>query len=172
MTALVLLLVLIAVPIAEIAVLIEVGGLIGTPATIGLIIATAVAGTALIRLQGLGVITQIRRGLEHDRPTLLPLVDGLFLLVSGVLLLTPGFVTDAVGFALLVPPLRRLIARSAWRWLSRRGDGAGDIHAVQRPGDRPAPADIEGRFVDLGTRPSGRRRPGAPPSPWSDGPDT
>jgi len=121
MAALALLIALIAVPIAEIAVLIEVGGAIGTTATIGAIVLTAIAGTALIRHQGLGVIADIRRGVEAGSPSLAPLMEGLFLLLAGAFMLTPGFITDAAGLALLVAPLRRALARAAWLRIARRG---------------------------------------------------
>jgi UPF0716 protein FxsA len=166
MAGLALLMALIAVPIAEIAVLIEVGGAIGTAATIGAIVLTAIAGTALIRHQGLGVIADIRRGLEAGSPSLAPLIDGLFLLIAGAFMLTPGFITDAVGLALLVPPFRRTLARAAWLRIARR------THIVTgggRPGgtrhDSGAGGEIEGRFVDLGTRPDAEGPES--PSPWS-----
>lgn len=192
MGAIAILILLIAVPVAEIALLIEVGGLVGTWATIGLIIATAVAGTALIRWQGLGVIADIRRGIETESPSLDPVIAGLCLLVAGALLLTPGFLTDGVGFILLVPPARRTIARGIWRWFTRHGHVASysrtgrfdagpgrsghggpgnDAPGKGTPGsggDRHGDV-IEGTFVDLG-RGKGSDK-GNPESPWSNGPD-
>ena len=156
---------LIGVPIAEIAVLIEVGSVIGTAATILLIVLTAIVGTALIRHQGLGVVAEIKSGIEANAPTLLPIMDGLFLLIAGALLLTPGFITDALGFAFLIPPVRHSIAHIAWRWLIRNGHlttqrwGSGNDHRHQG-------VEIEGEAVDLGTNPGPHDR--NPDSPWSD----
>ena len=156
---------LIAVPIAEIAVLIEVGSVIGTIATVLLIVLTAVVGTALIRHQGLGAVAEIKAGIEANAPTLRPIMDGLFLLVAGVLLLTPGFITDAVGFAFLIPAVRHSIAHIVWRWLNRSGHLTtrrwGPINENQRQD-----VEIEGEAVDLGTRPGAGKRD--PDSPWSD----
>lgn len=158
MAALVLLIAFVVVPVAEIYVLIEVGGVIGTVPTIGLIILTAVVGTALIRHQGLGVIAEVRRGIDAGAPPITPLIDGLFLLAAGVLLLTPGFLTDTVGFLCLVPPLRRAAAGALLRWLAEHG------HVTVATSRSPGPPDIEADFVDITPERDGRRDDGR--SPW------
>lgn len=101
----------IAVPIIEIALFIQVGGLIGLWPTLAIVIVTAVAGTALVRTQGLATLQRLRENLARGSDPVGPIAHGALILVAGVLLLTPGFFTDAVGLALLVPPVRqRLIA--------------------------------------------------------------
>lgn len=90
--------------------LIEVGGYIGTLPTIAAVMITAVIGVALLRRQGLATLTRGMGRLQRGELPAREMVEGLLLAVAGALLLTPGFVTDAVGFVLLTPILRALIA--------------------------------------------------------------
>lgn len=105
----VLFLLFIAVPLAEIYLLLEVGGIIGAVPTIGLVVLTAVAGAALVRAQGFSTILQVRKSMEAGEVPAVAIIEGIFLLVAGALLLTPGFLTDAIGFGCLIPPLRRAL---------------------------------------------------------------
>ena len=102
-----LFLLFIVVPLVEIYLLLEVGGIIGAVPTIGLVVLTAAAGATLVRAQGFSTIRQVRRSMEAGEIPAVAIVEGIFLLVAGALLLTPGFLTDAVGFGCLIPPLRR-----------------------------------------------------------------
>ncbi len=90
--------------------LIEVGGYIGTLPTILLVMVTAVIGVALIRRQGLATLTRGMGRLQRGELPVREMVEGLLLAVAGALLLTPGFITDGVGFVLLTPITRALIA--------------------------------------------------------------
>ena len=104
-----LFLLLVAVPIIEIALFIEVGGMLGTWPTIGIVILTALIGSILLRQQGLKALGNIQgRLMSGDDPGRL-LADGAMILFSGALLLTPGFFTDAIGFLLLIPGVRALV---------------------------------------------------------------
>jgi UPF0716 protein FxsA len=110
------LLVFFVTPIVEMYLLIEVGGYIGTLPTVLLVMFTAVIGVALLRIQG---VTTLTRGMSRLQAGELPareVVEGLLLAVAGALLLTPGFVTDGIGFVLLTPMLRGIVAQ---RVLSR-----------------------------------------------------
>lgn len=107
-----LLLAFLFIPLIEIYLLIKVGGMIGALPTVGLVIFTAVLGAALLRHQGFHTVSEIQSQLQRGGLPAAPLIEGLFLLVAGALLLTPGFFTDAVGFAFLIPPVRRHLARS------------------------------------------------------------
>lgn len=107
----------VVVPIVEIFLFLQVGSLVGIPATIGLVILTAIAGTMLVRSQGLEVIAKIRQSADRGEAPVDALVQGACVLVAGVLLLTPGFATDALGFALLIPPVRALITGSIWKFI-------------------------------------------------------
>ena len=105
------------VPIVEIYLLIQVGGLIGALPTIGLVVLTAVIGAVLLRIQGLQTYLRFHRSLSAGRYPATEMLEGVALLVGGVLLLTPGFFTDAIGFVCLVPFTRRaLIAWSMARF--------------------------------------------------------
>ena len=110
-----LLLLLLTVPMIEIYILIEVGRAIGSVSTVTLVVLTAVAGAWLLRWQGLVTLARVRSAVERGEIPALELIEGLLLLITGALLLTPGFVTDAVGFAVLIAPLRRLVAITAAR---------------------------------------------------------
>ncbi|NOD65028.1 FxsA family protein [Ruegeria sp. HKCCD6109] len=99
------------VPIIEIALFIQVGGLIGLWPTLAIVVLTAVLGTVLVRTQGRMALVNLQRSFaELDDPTE-PLAHGAMILLSGALLLTPGFFTDAIGFALLVPGVRVAVFR-------------------------------------------------------------
>ena len=93
-------------PLIEIAVLIQVGGWLGLWPTLGLIILTAIAGTWMLRQQGFAVLTRAQKQIESGGIPLGEVFEGFCLVIAGALLLTPGFVTDAVGGALLFPPVR------------------------------------------------------------------
>lgn len=102
----------ITVPLLELYVLIRVGSDIGGLATIALCLLTAALGGLLIRLQGLGTLFDAQRRMAHGEFPAEHGLHGLMLGLAGILLFTPGFITDAAGFLLLVPPLRRwIIAR-------------------------------------------------------------
>lgn len=120
--AILLLAMFIAVPIIEIALFIEIGGWIGLWPTIGIVIATAFAGTTLLRLQGLAVLRRVQESANRNELPVQEVFDGLCLLVAGVMLLTPGFFTDAVGFLLFVPIFRRFAGAAIWRWMVRNGN--------------------------------------------------
>ena len=104
-----LLLLFVAVPLAEIYLLLEIGGIIGAVPAIGLVVLTAVIGAALVRAQGFSTIMRIRKNLDAGEVPAVAIIEGAFLLIAGALLLTPGFLTDAIGFGCLVPPLRRAL---------------------------------------------------------------
>lgn len=101
-----LFLLLVTVPIIEIALFLEVGGWLGTWPTIGIVVLTALLGSMLLRQQGLKALGNIQGRLLAGNDPGQMLADGAMILVAGVLLLTPGFFTDAVGFLLLIPGVR------------------------------------------------------------------
>ncbi len=104
------------VPVLELAVLIKMGTIIGTTNTIALILLTGVSGAALAKSQGLSLITRIQDDLQGGRLPAEDLLNGGFVLVGGVLLLTPGFITDILGFILLIPFTRNLCKK----WLRHK----------------------------------------------------
>ena len=106
-----LLLILLVLPFAEIYVLLKAGGAFGAGWVILATIATAVIGSAVLRWQGLKALNQLRSDMAGGTSPVEPVVDGVFLIIAAPFLITPGFITDAIGFALLVPPFRHMIAR-------------------------------------------------------------
>jgi UPF0716 protein FxsA len=130
--ALILFLLFLLTPLVEIAVFIKVGGLIGLWPTLGVVIFTAVLGAALWRAQGLSTWAKARASLDRGELPVREVTDGAFLLVAGALLLTPGLVTDSIGFLLLVPPIRRWLAKIILRYLRDHAE----VHVVNG-GGRP-----------------------------------
>ncbi len=104
-----LILAFITLPVIELMLLLRIGSWLGVLPTVLLVIVTGVIGAALARSQGIQVLTRMRQELASGRPPVASMVDGALVLVAGVLLLTPGVVTDAVGIALLLPPVRALV---------------------------------------------------------------
>lgn len=143
-----LFLLFLAVPLIEIALFIQVGGLIGLWPTLGIVVLTAILGTYLVRSQGLMALGQIRGSFERlDNPAE-PLAHGAMILFSGALLLTPGFFTDAVGFALLFPPVRRAV----FEYLRTRVR----VETMTYGATRPAPRDdgiIDGTYEEVPPKP-------------------
>lgn len=98
------------VPLLEIYILVKVGAVMGALPTILLCVFTAVLGAALLRLQGLQTLARVQTKLDQGEIPAVDLLSGLILLFSGLLLLTPGFFTDAIGFLCLVPRFREYLA--------------------------------------------------------------
>lgn len=96
------------IPVLEIYLLIEVGGHIGAFRTVLLVIGTGFAGAYLARVQGLQTLNRVRASLDQGRMPTEELLDALLILTAGIVLLTPGFVTDACGLLLLIPETRRI----------------------------------------------------------------
>lgn len=154
-----------AVPLIEIALFIQIGGAIGLWPTLLIVILTAILGTWLVRNQGEMALGNLRRSFsELDDPTE-PLAHGAMILFSGALLLTPGFFTDAVGFALLMPPVRSAV----FQYIRKRVN-------VQRfeMGQQPPFSDaqrydqsdnttIEGEYTEVDSP----KRPTHSPSGWT-----
>ncbi|MEW6380911.1 MAG: FxsA family protein [bacterium] len=123
-----LLILFITVPMIDLALLIKVGTMIGALNTILLTIMTGIVGAALARHQGLGVISRIRRELAGGHLPSDELLNGICILIGGFLLLTPGLLTDALGFALLIPPTRNLIKRYLRSRFQRKIESTFFIH--------------------------------------------
>lgn len=141
-----ILLAFIMVPIAEIAVFIKAGDLIGLWPTIAAVVLTAIIGTAMLRHQGLATLVRLRATMDRGELPVRELFDGACLLLAGALLLTPGFLTDAVGFLLLVPPVRALAGATLWHRMQRSGNFSvhvggmqGGMHGGMNGGARDGP---------------------------------
>jgi UPF0716 protein FxsA len=118
--AAVLIFLFLALPIAEIYVIIQVGGAIGLWPTLALLIVDGFVGAALARSQGRAAWERFNRALTAGRIPARETFDGAMIILGGALLLTPGFITDLVGFALLIPPTRDVVRAVLTRFAGRR----------------------------------------------------
>ncbi|SOH93274.1 UPF0716 protein FxsA [Monaibacterium marinum] len=128
---------LIAVPLIEIALFIQVGGLIGLFPTLATVLLTAVVGTWLLRKQGGGALRELQHILQTGGDPRGPLAHGALILVAGILLLTPGFFTDALGFSLLVPFIRDIVIRELAKRVTVAATHRAGAEAGRGPGMRP-----------------------------------
>lgn len=101
----------IVVPVVEMVILIQVGGLIGALPTVALVVLTAVIGVALLKREGMETLARLQKRLSVGELPTTELLEGVMLIVGGALLLTPGFVTDSIGFICLIPYFRRPLAQ-------------------------------------------------------------
>lgn len=144
----------VAVPVIEIALFIQVGGLIGLWPTLLIVILTAILGTALVRQQGALAMSQLRQSFSELNDPSEPLAHGAMILFSGALLLTPGFFTDAVGFLLLVPAIRTVVLRELRKRVKVQSFTMGQAHMSRQSADpfRPGvqdPGVIDGEWEEV-----------------------
>lgn len=137
-----LILLFITVPILEMAILIQLGEWLGLLPTLALVVLTGIAGATLARRQGLRVLLRIRAELAAGRMPVDKLVDGLLIFGAGVLLLTPGLLTDVVGLAVLLPGPRNWLKRTAGNRFSRAIDTGGLDVRLYREVHRQEPTDL------------------------------
>jgi UPF0716 protein FxsA len=107
----IILIAFIAVPIIEIALFIQVGGFLGFWLTMALVLITAFVGASLVRSQGVRTLLTVQQRLQQGELPAQQILEGVLLAVAGVLLLTPGFMTDLMGMVVLLPPSRAKIAQ-------------------------------------------------------------
>jgi UPF0716 protein FxsA len=144
----------ILVPIAELAVIIQVGQAIGVWWTIAILIADSVLGSLLMRSQGRATWRRFNEALRGGRVPAREVADGVMVIFGGALLLTPGFLTDIVGLLFLLPPTRALIRRVFLRQAMKRITVS--MAGVQVPYDARRSDDVEGTAVDVDSPPGGR----------------
>lgn len=163
-----LLVLFIVVPLIEIALFIEVGGAIGLGWTLAIVVATAVLGSFLVRQQGALALQDLRRSFEALGDPTEPLAHGAMILFSGALLLTPGFFTDTLGFALLLPPVRRWVFRKLRERVRVQSFTMGR-EAEWEAGPRSRGNDdvIEGEFEDVSPPKRPTHKPRGGPSGWT-----
>lgn len=115
-----LLIIFIIIPLIELAVILKVNSFIGLGWTLGLIILTAVVGVKLLRQQGISTLLRANQKMQQGQMPAQELAEGFLLALAGALLLTPGFVTDAVGFTLLVPATRKALVHKVIAFITPR----------------------------------------------------
>ena len=166
---------------------IEAGRLIGIVPTILLTFGTAIAGTFLMRVQGIATMNRIAQSVEKGEMPVAPVIDGMGIFVAGILLLTPGFLTDAFGLLLFVPPIRRAVGRWIFQKLARSGQVrfstlVRPVRRNRKPanpwaagGFKKADDVVDAEFETIDPdetdpeappRTAGRQRPNDPKSPW------
>ncbi|MEM9615864.1 MAG: FxsA family protein [Actinomycetota bacterium] len=172
----------IVLPVLEIYIITQVAGPLGWPLTIFLVIFVSLAGAWLVRREGMGVIRRLRDALESGRMPTKELADGAMIFFASALMLTPGFLTDAFGLALLIPPIRAVLRPPVIAFFRRRlnvqvanlggmaggmgggpfgaagaaGFGRGDVFDVDGTPvdeDEPGPAEDDGGTGSSGDRP-------------------
>jgi len=167
------LLILIALPLIEIAVMIKVGQWIGFWPAFGLVVATFIVGSLVLGRSGLTSALRVREALERGEPPVAAMVDSALVVLAAILLITPGFIADVVGMILLIPPIRRMLARVALRnafvvgdirkqpgpFSERKTGGAADADRSANMGTDATGPVIEGEFERLDERPVDQRRP-------------
>ena len=146
-----LFLIFVALPIVEIALFVVIGGEIGVLWTVTLVVLAAVIGFGVIRAQGLSALRRLQDSVDRGGDPVGPIADGALKVVAGLLLILPGFLTDALGLLLLLPPVRRaLIGHGAGRMTAR----AAGYARSRRPAE-PIEVDYEIVGEDPARRPPG-----------------
>lgn len=143
-----LLLLFMTVPLLELALLLWIGARIGVSLTVALILFTGALGAGLARFQGLATWARFQRALSAGRLPAQELLEGLLILIAGAVLLTPGVVTDAAGFLLLVPAVRRWLVKRVELQIRQRVVIRGDTTADRVETDEPEVVDVEFEVVD------------------------
>ena len=156
--ALLLVILLITVPLVELWLIIEIGGLIGVWPTIAILLVDSLLGAILLNRQGRAAWRRFNKALAERRMPHREVLDGVLIVLGGALLLTPGFLTDAIGLALLLPPVRVLVRKMFARRLSRRvsrGSAAFFTGATRR--NNSPTHDVDGTAEDVSDTPTSER---------------
>lgn len=150
-----------ALPLIEIALFVTVGGWLGLWLTLAIVLGTGTFGVMVIRWQGVHAVDGLRRAVQLRRDPMGQVADSALVVLAGVLLILPGFLTDSCGLLLLVPPVRRLMVQglSARVRVDTAGTGAG----MRRSG----PDVIDGEFFEIGQELPEDAPTGRPPSGWT-----
>ena len=168
-----LLLLLIAVPIAELYVIVQVAQFIGVIPTLVVLVVVSILGAWLLKREGAAAWRRVREALARGEMPATEVADGALVVLGGALLLTPGFITDAAGLLLLTPPvriaLRSGIRRLLWRWGRSRVGVVGTAGSVAR---HVYTSRVSSRKAPV--TPPSRHLPSSPPDPPDgvDSPDT
>ena len=153
-----LFLIFIIVPIIEIALFIQVGGFLGLWPTLAIVIFTAFAGSSLLRSQGLSTLARLQSSMTSGQDPSRDLAHGAMILIAGVVLLTPGFFTDAIGLLLMLPPVRDWVIKAGGARMAAKAN----IHVQRFDTDTPSKKDVvDAEYEDVTSD-----KPKSPPSGW------
>ena len=145
----ILFLIFVLVPILEIVIFIQIGNIIGLLTTVGIVFLTAIIGTILIRHQGLATLKKAQASLLISVLPIDEVFDGLCIVVSGALLLTPGFFTDFFGFFLLIPQIREIIRNIIGKIYDGSKKSTRPTYQQDRNKNNMAGSIIDGEFEDI-----------------------
>jgi len=141
------------VPLVELYLLIAIGRILGPVPTIGLVLLTGALGAWFARLEGARVIQRWQEAVARQELPKDGVIDGLLIFIGGLLLITPGILTDIAGLSMVMPPTRRVIARMVRAWLERQiAAGRVQVYAAGyngRPGTPPDVIEVEGEVVEV-----------------------
>ncbi len=141
-----LVLLFILVPTLELILLIKLGSVVGVLPTVAIVFFTAVLGASLLRREGFSTLMKARQRLDSGQVPANELVEGALLVMSGAFLLTPGFITDTVGFACLVPSLRRQMAAAILKRVTLQMGSVAMTTSASGPAAQSRDNVIEGEF--------------------------
>ena len=151
----------VALPIAEIAAFVIVGGWIGVLGTVGLVLLSAASGIFLLRLQGSRTALSLQQAVGGMRNPSMDLADGAAVMVAALLLIVPGFLSDIAGLALLIPPLRAALLKAVASRVTVQRTAPGNA----RP--RYGSDVIDGEYTDVSQDAAALAAPQTPPSGWT-----
>jgi UPF0716 protein FxsA len=143
----VLFIALLVVPLAELWVIVQVADRVGVVSTLGLLLLVSVVGAWMLKQQGLATWRRLQAALRRGQIPTVEVADGALILFGGALLLTPGFITDALGLSLVFPPTRAAVRRGARAWmarLARRRVGLRRARVYQTAATKRDPGDASG----------------------------
>lgn len=145
-----MILLLIVLPTLELVLLIKLGSYIGALATVAIVFISAIIGAGLLRREGFSTLLKARERLEAGQMPAREVAEGALLVVAGAFMLTPGFITDAVGFACLIPPVRRHIANTMLKHMTVQvGSVSGFSASGPMPGAGPVRPNVdEGTIIE------------------------
>ncbi len=110
------------IPVVELAILIKVGTVIGAGYTVLLVLSTAAIGAYLVKLEGIGIMARFQRNINEGAFPAEEIFDGAMVLVAGAVLITPGLITDLLGFILVFAPTREILKKHIRRYIERKNN--------------------------------------------------
>ena len=149
-------------PLIEIALFVVVGGWLGLWLTLAIVLGTGILGVSLLRRQGMASMGDVRRSVGGIGE-LGEMAQRMIGVIAAILLILPGFLTDAIGLLLLIPPVQTLI----FLWVSKRVAAGGARFSTNAPGVRPSPDTIDGDYEVIDDETGQDKRPTHMPSGWT-----
>ena len=141
------------VPLVELYLLIAIGRALGPGPTIALVLVTGALGAWFARMEGARVLRRWQEAMARQQLPKDGVVDGVLIFVGGLMLITPGILTDIAGLSMVVPPTRRVLGGVLRRWFQRQiAQGRVHVYAAGQPGPRGAPSgviDVEGEVIEV-----------------------